>query len=101
MATFNCHVCEFSEVASEKEFFVHINLHLKANETVPCLFKGCKFTANTFGTFKSHKNRKHNSYSYSNFKPGIVAVRHSLENASFSGENEYNEAGPALAILAP
>lgn len=87
-ATFTCHVCGFSEVASEKEYFAHINLHLKANETVPCMFKGCTFRTNIYGTFKSHKNRKHLGYSYSDFKHGIVAER---DSSSVSGEHRDTE----------
>lgn len=45
LARFSCHVFGFSEVTSEK-YFTHINLHLKENETVPCMFKGCTFRTN-------------------------------------------------------
>lgn len=90
-ATFTCHVCGFSEVASEKEYFAHINLHLKANETVPCMFKGCTFRTNIYGTFKSHKNRKHLGYSYSDFKPGIVAERDSSSVSGEHGDTEESE----------
>ena len=86
-ATFSCHVCGFSEVASENEYFTHINVHLKANETVSCMFKGCTFRTNIYGTFKSHKNRKHLGYSYSDFKPGIVTEKDSFESSSVSGEH--------------
>lgn len=91
LATFSCHVCGFSEVTSEKEYFTHINLHLKANETVPCVFKGCTFMTNIYGTFKSHKNRKHLGYSYSDFKGGIVTVRDSFNRPAPEGEHEDSE----------
>ena len=96
-ATFNCQVCGFSEVTSEKEYFTHINLHLKANETVPCMFKGCAFRTNIYGTFKSHKNRKHLGYSYSDFKPGIVKVRDGPSLSGEQGDNEeFEEAQPEV-----
>lgn len=91
LATFNCHVCGFPEVSSEKEYFAHLNLHLKANETVPCFFKGCSFSTNIYGTFKSHKNRKHLGFSYSDFKPGIVSLRESFDAPNLSGEHGDSE----------
>lgn len=72
LATFNCHVCSCSDIASEREYFSHIYNHLKSNETVHCMFEHCSFQTNACGTFKSHKNRKHNPYSLQDFKPGVV-----------------------------
>lgn len=38
------------------------------------MFSGCNFQSNVCGTFKSHKNRKHNPHSLSDFKPGVVTM---------------------------
>lgn len=36
------------------------------------MFLDCKFKTNVFGSFRSHKSRKHRCYSVKNLKPGIV-----------------------------
>uniref|UniRef100_A0A669BXH9 C2H2-type domain-containing protein n=1 Tax=Oreochromis niloticus TaxID=8128 RepID=A0A669BXH9_ORENI len=72
LATFNCHLCSCCNIASEQEYFSHINNHLKCNETVHCMFEGCSFKTNIYGTFKSHRNRKHNPYTLKDFKIGIA-----------------------------
>ncbi len=61
-----------SNIESEREYFSHIHNHLKSSETVSCMFEHCSFQTNVYGTFKSHKNRKHSSYSLQDFKPGVV-----------------------------
>ena len=38
------------------------------------MFEGCAFQTHVYGTFKSHKNRKHNPHSLSDFKAGVVKV---------------------------
>ena len=38
------------------------------------MFEGCAFQTKIYGTFKSHKNRKHNPHSLSDFKAGEVKV---------------------------
>jgi len=58
-AIFSCHICSCTDLASEKDYFSHINAHLKQNKTVICMFLGCYFKTNIYCTFKSHKNRKH------------------------------------------
>ncbi|KAK0133602.1 hypothetical protein N1851_030882 [Merluccius polli] len=37
-------------------------------------YEGCAFQTQIYGTFKSHKNRKHNPHSLSDFKAGVVKV---------------------------
>lgn len=82
VATLNCHVCSCGDIASEREYFSHIHNHLKNSETVPCMFEHCSFQTNVYGTFKSHKNRKHNPYSLQDFKTGVVRE---------SGTQEFSE----------
>ena len=42
---------------------MHIRHHLKNNETVTCVFKGCEYKSNVYSTFNSHKSRKHSLHS--------------------------------------
>lgn len=71
-AIFSCHLCACSDLSSERDYFAHINAHLKRNETVSCMFLGCDFKTNIYFTFKSHKNRKHCHHTLVDFKPGVV-----------------------------
>lgn len=70
--TFSCQLCGFSELGTEHDYFVHVNNHLKNNETVNCMFKGCENKTNVYSTFKSHKSRKHSLHSFVEFKDGVV-----------------------------
>lgn len=72
LSTFSCPVCTCSDLASEREFFLHHNTHLRSNGTVQCVFIGCSLETNIYATFQSHKNRKHNSHSVKDFKPSLV-----------------------------
>ncbi len=59
----------------EKDYWTHINAHLKKNELITCMFSYvCNFKTNICGTFKSHKNRKHHYFSLKDFKSGIVTT---------------------------
>ena len=71
-AIFICHICSCTDLASEKDYFSHINAHLKRNETVNCMFLGCDFKTNIYCTFKSHKNQKHRHHTLVDFKPEVV-----------------------------
>lgn len=73
-AIFSCHICSCTDLASEKDYFSHINAHLKRNETVICMFLGCDFKTNIYCTFKSHKNRKHRHHTLVDFQPEIVTT---------------------------
>lgn len=70
--TFSCHHCSSSHIASLKEFFTHANSHLKKHETITCIFENCSFQTNIYGTYQTHKNRKHRTYTLSDLKAGIV-----------------------------
>lgn len=86
LATFNCHLCSCSNIVSEREYFCHIYKHLKNHETVRCMFENCSFHTNVYGTFKSHKNRKHNPYSLKDFKQGVI-----IESGAEISTDEFNE----------
>ncbi len=79
LSTFSCPVCACSDLASERDFFLHFNSHLRSNETVQCVYTGCSFQTNIYATYQTHKNRKHNPHSVKDFKPGVVKT---------SGESE-------------
>ncbi|XP_034430208.1 uncharacterized protein LOC117754952 [Hippoglossus hippoglossus] len=74
LSTFRCTLCTCRSLSTEKDYFIHIGTHLKSNETVTCMFMGCSFKTNVYGTFHSHKNRKHNPHTLKNFKPGVVTT---------------------------
>ena len=63
---FKCKICD-SCFPNTKDYFQHINSHLKRLETVECvfdgMFDGCEFKTNIYGTYVTHRSRKHQSYS--------------------------------------
>lgn len=78
---FNCQLCTNANIASAEQYFWHINNHLKSHETVNCMFQGCSFQTNVYGTFKSHRNRKHTPYSFEGFKKCIVKTSETEDSA--------------------
>lgn len=72
LSTFSCPVCTYNDLASERAFFLHLNGHLRSNETVQCVFIGCSFQTNIYATYQSHKNRKHTPHSIKDFKLAVV-----------------------------
>lgn len=75
LSTFCCHLCTCSDLPTERNYFVHIGTHLKNNETVSCMFEGCSFQTNIYGTFHSHKNRKHCPHTLKYFKSHISTLK--------------------------
>lgn len=45
-----------------------LGVHLRKNQTVHCVFKECDFYTNVYGTFASHRSRKHTLHSSSEFR---------------------------------
>ena len=74
---FSCHLCNCKNLADEREYFIHINTHLRKNENVRCMFNGCSFQTCIYGTFKSHKSRHHTPHVLEDFIPGVVKSSHS------------------------
>ena len=72
LVTFKCHMCGKKDLSTEKTYFQHINQHLKNHETVECMFEGCDFKSNLYGTFRSHRSRKHASSTLHELKVGLV-----------------------------
>ncbi|XP_061910700.1 uncharacterized protein LOC133654400 [Entelurus aequoreus] len=89
VATLKCHVCTCKDLTTERDYFQHINRHLRRNETIPCtgMFLGCSFKTNVYSTFNTHKNRKHNQHSSIHFKANVVSTRGQLR------ESDNSEAG--------
>lgn len=57
------------------------------------MFQGCSFQTNIYGTYKSHRSRKHTPYSLQDFKVGIVNTSEAenladgdIDNSAQSGE---------------
>ncbi|KAK0131259.1 Sterile alpha motif domain-containing protein 3 [Merluccius polli] len=69
--SFLCKVCS-NPFSTEKDFFLHVGYHLRSLETVECPFEGCTFKTNIYGTFQTHRSRKHNPHSFSDFKVEIL-----------------------------
>ena len=86
VSTFQCHVCSCRELATERDFFQHLNGHLRQNETVPCVFLGCTFKTNVYSTFNTHKNRKHNQYSLKDFQANLISTSTNLNQSDNSAD---------------
>lgn len=69
---FTCLLCPGSEILSSREYFSHINNHLKRFETVTCVFQNCTYQTNIYASYKSHKNRKHPHCTDKDFKGEVV-----------------------------
>lgn len=68
---FKCKICD-SCFQNTKNYFQHINSHLKRLETIECVFEGCEFQTNIYGTYATHKSRKHPSYACNDFKAEVI-----------------------------
>ncbi|XP_024118247.1 uncharacterized protein LOC112139642, partial [Oryzias melastigma] len=53
------------------------------------MFKGCSYQTNVYGTFKSHKSRKHSSYTVEDFKSGIVNTAESQTSACLATDEIF------------
>lgn len=74
-----CQICD-SFYPNTKDYFQHINFHLKRHETIECAFPGCDFKTNIYGTYATHRSRKHRSYSWKDFKTDVIAKHFFTEN---------------------
>lgn len=73
-SSFKCYICDHNQLSTEYDFFQHINQHLKKNELISCMFNGCSYKSNIYGSFKTHKWRKHNSCTVKDLKSGIFVT---------------------------
>ena len=79
--SFTCVKCS-TKYTTEKEYFLHLGNHLRSHETVECVFVGCTFKTNMYGTFITHKSRKHNPHSLDDFKPDVICDHHPSSNVT-------------------
>ena len=77
--------------ATEYDFLLHINQHLKRNEQVSCMFDGCSYITNINSSFRTHKWRKHQSCTVNDFKSGIIVTSSLSSNPSDSLNSDLNE----------
>lgn len=70
--SFTCPCCNAKTISTERELFEHLGRHLKKHETVICIFQNCNFSTNIYGTFASHRSRKHTPHSLMDFKEDII-----------------------------
>lgn len=91
LTTYKCLLCEYKHTSSFKDYFHHIGQHLKNNETVPCVFSGCSYKTNIYGSFRTHKARKHKSFSGEDLKPGIVVSERPVPIFSAEDDIESDE----------
>lgn len=86
-----CVICP-AKYLPQKEYFQHHGNHLRSPETVECVFGGCTFKTNVYGTFITHKSRKHNPYSLEEFKPDVIGEHQTLPNETdhlVSDDSDY------------
>lgn len=87
LGSFTCLVCQSCGFQTEKQYFEHLGSHLRKFETVSCVFQDCDHTTNIYGTFFSHKSKKHSPHTYEDFKGSVL-----LDNQQqLSVEDEENE----------
>ncbi|XP_070410106.1 uncharacterized protein [Nothobranchius furzeri] len=88
LESFSCAQCSCKSLSNERDFFMHVGLHLKSHEIVTCMFRNCTFKTNIYGTFHSHKNRKHTPHTISDLKPGIVTTKNLFSQESSDANND-------------
>ena len=76
---FKCKICD-SKFPNTKDYFHHINSHLKRLETIVCVFDGCEFKTNIYGTYATHRSRKHQSHSCDDFKADVIVKLSTMFN---------------------
>ncbi|KAL3999898.1 somatostatin receptor 2 [Sarotherodon galilaeus] len=89
-STFQCELCDFKEVCSEKTFWTHLGHHLKNRETVQCPFLRCNFKTNIRPTFSSHRSRNHKNCTLEDFR---TIARTASEDEIIESEQSDCEAG--------
>ena len=92
-STFQCELCDFKEICSEKTFWNHLGHHLKKRETVQCPFLRCNFKSNARPTFSSHRSRNHKSCTLDNFRTIARAV---TEDERIDDGESDSEAGTSF-----
>lgn len=83
---FKCKICNLC-FPNMKDYFQHINVHLKRLETIECVFDGCEFKTNIYGTYATHRSRKHQCCSHDDLKADVIVK---LPTCTSVQKNESN-----------
>lgn len=59
VTTLKCLLCNCNQLSNLEDYFQHIAEHLKNSETVVCVFQGCSYRTNIYGSFRTHRSRNH------------------------------------------
>lgn len=84
VTTLKCLLCNCNQLSNLKDYFQHIAQHLKNSETVVCVFQGCSYRTNIYGSFRTHRSRNHKHCSLNDLKTEILEKHQS--SLSFSGD---------------
>ncbi|XP_039640844.1 uncharacterized protein LOC120548563 isoform X2 [Perca fluviatilis] len=82
LTTFKCLLCSCNQRSNLKDYFQHIAQHLNNSETVVCVFQGCSYKTNVYGSFRTHRSRNHKDCSETDLKPEVVEKKGSSVNLS-------------------
>lgn len=89
-------MCNCNQHSNLKDYFQHIAQHLKNSETVVCVFQGCSYKTNVYGSFRTHRSRNHKDCSVNDLKLGILEKQGSsldLCDESYSDSIQIDSVG--------
>lgn len=78
---------------------ISIDIKKKKHETVICVFQNCNFRTNIYGTFASHRSRKHTPHSLHDFKADIIkrCIEEVVKELNFVSRSA---SGPIIKVVA-
>lgn len=94
--TFKCLLCNCNQISTLKGYFQHIAQHLKNSETVDCVFQGCSYRTNIYGSFRTHRSRNHRDSLENHLKPGFLVKQGS--NVVPSIESHHPDSPPTFSV---
>ena len=89
--SFSCQCCNASAISTERQFFEHLGRHLKKHDSVVCVFKNCNLNINIYGTFASHRSRKHTPHTLQDFKEGLLKRYAVSTNTADSSDEDVQD----------
>lgn len=96
--TFRCEHCTFQDICSASAVSSHLGGHLRNGELVTCPFVCCGYKTNKFGSFATHKSRKHRNHTVEDIKSAVSPVGATDDvdtELSHSGDGGYGDEGPS------
>lgn len=96
--SFTCLLCKTQGFPTEREYFEHVGHHLKSNQTIDCMFEGCNFQSNVYGTFLVHKNRKHTPHTISDFKGAVLEKQNEEPTPELEAAHENVDTGEGTSL---